>query len=139
MTPEIMADIHAAAFTQSRPWNAVEFANLMANRFNHTVGDKHSFALIQVIAGEAELITIATHPDYQRRGLARRVMTDWHTKARVLGVSRAFLDVASDNLPAISLYQAFGYTPCATRKGYYRRENCHNVDAIVMECRLSGK
>ncbi|MEX0305854.1 MAG: GNAT family N-acetyltransferase [Ruegeria sp.] len=139
MTPQDMADIHSAAFTQSRPWTAKEFADLLANRFTHIIGDKRSFALIQVIADEAELITIATHPNYQRQGLARHVMTEWHAKARQLGASRAFLDVASDNLPAIALYQACGYARCATRKAYYHRDIGPNVDAIVMECRLNDK
>ncbi|WP_052265432.1 GNAT family N-acetyltransferase [Ruegeria sp. ANG-R] len=134
-----MADTHAAAFTRSRPWSTEEFADLVANRFTYTLGDKRSFALIQVISDEAELLTIATHPDYQRQGLARRVMTGWHAKAQHLGASRAFLEVASDNRPAVALYQSCGYTPCGRRKAYYHREIGPNVDAIVMECHLSGK
>ncbi len=139
MTPQDMAETHAAAFTQSRPWSAEEFSNLIANRFTHVVGDKRSFALIQVIGEEAELLTIATRPDYQRRGLARRIMADWHAKARELGAIRAFLDVASDNHSAISLYQTSGYTPCGNRADYYHRKSGPNADAIVMERPLSEK
>ncbi len=139
MTPQDMAHIHAAAFTQARPWGAGEFAGLLANRFTHVIGDARSFALIQVIADEAELLTIATHPTCQRQGLARQVMADWHAEARHLGASRAFLEVAADNHPAITLYHACGYAPCGRRKAYYPRENGPGVDAIVMECRLNGK
>ena len=71
MTPQDLAHTHAAAFTQSRPWTADEFADLLANRFTHyVVGNAQSFALFQVIADEAELLTIATHPSHQRQGLA---------------------------------------------------------------------
>lgn len=139
MTPEDLAHTHAAAFTQSRPWSAAEFSDLLAGPFTHLAGDNRCFALFQVIADEAELLTIATHPACQRQGLARQIMTEWHEMARTLGAARAFLEVAADNDPALALYRATGYAPCATRRAYYRRENGPNVDAIVMECHLSGK
>ena len=37
MTPQEMAHIHAAAFTQSRPWSAKEIADLLACRFTHVI------------------------------------------------------------------------------------------------------
>lgn len=136
MTPQELAHTHAAAFTQSRLWTDREFAELLENRFTHVVGNAESFALFQVIADEAELLTIATHPNHQRQGLALKSMQEWHAKARYLGATRAFLDVAADNLPAIALYKRCGYTPCGLRKGYYLRENAEKIDAIVMECNL---
>lgn len=133
MTPQDLALIHAAAFTQSRPWTADEFADLLANRFTHSVGTSQSFALFQVTAGEAELLTIATHPLHQRQGLARQCMSIWQARAVELGAQRAFLDVAEDNSAAIALYEDCGYAPCALRKGYYARKNGINCNAIVME------
>ncbi|MFY2823628.1 GNAT family N-acetyltransferase [Ruegeria sp. MALMAid1280] len=137
MTPQDLAHIHAAAFTQSRPWTDQEFTDLLGNRFTHVIGNTESFALFQVIADEAELLTIATHPSRQRRGLALKSMHEWHATARKLGATRAFLDVAADNHPAIALYERCGYTPCGLRKGYYLRENDGKIDAIVMECDLT--
>ncbi|WP_170402636.1 GNAT family N-acetyltransferase [Ruegeria arenilitoris] len=136
MTPQDLAYTHAAAFTQSRPWTDQEFADLLDNRFTYVVGNAESFALFQVIADEAELLTIATHPSHQRQGLALKTMQEWHAKAQNLGATRAFLDVASNNYPAIALYERYGYTPCGLRKGYYLRENAEKVDAVVMECNL---
>ncbi|GAA6159384.1 MULTISPECIES: GNAT family N-acetyltransferase [Ruegeria] len=137
MTPQALAKTHSAAFTQSRPWSEAEFADLLQNRFTHVVGIATSFALFQVIADEAELLTIATHPDLQRQGLARIRMAEWHAKAQRLGATRAFLDVAQDNLPALSLYHSCGYRPCGLRKSYYVRENNQKIDALVMECDLT--
>lgn len=139
MTPENLAAIHAAAFTQSRPWGAGEFADLLTSRFTHLIGDARSFALFQVIADEAELLTIATHPKYQRQGLARQVMADWHSRAIQLGASRAFLEVAEDNDSAIALYKSCGYAPCGLRSAYYHRKTGPDVDAVVMECHLKKK
>lgn len=136
MTPQDLAKTHAAAFSQTRPWSADEFADILANRFVHVVGNNKSFAVIQAIADQAELLTIATHPTCQRQGLAKRCMSDWHSLARDLGATRAFLDVASDNHPALSLYRGCGYVTCGWRKGYYLRDNNLKVDAMQMECSL---
>ncbi|WP_170467078.1 GNAT family N-acetyltransferase [Ruegeria arenilitoris] len=136
MTPEELAKTHVAAFTQSRPWTADEFAGLLANRFTHVVGNAQSFALFQVIADEAELLTIATHPTLQRQGMALARMREWHAQAAELGATRAILDVAADNLPAIALYDLCGYRRCGLRKGYYPRENNQKIDAIVMNFSL---
>ncbi|MGI9369340.1 MAG: GNAT family N-acetyltransferase [Ruegeria sp.] len=133
MTPEEMATLHAAAFHQSRPWIAVEFKNILANPFSYIVGNKECFAVYQVVSDEAELLTIATHPDLQGRGLGKNLMTVWQTQAHRLGATRAFLEVASDNRAAIALYDCCGYAPCGLRRGYYRRKSGGNMDAIVME------
>ncbi len=133
MIPAEMAALHAAAFRQSRPWTVEEFADLLANRFTYAIGNTDCFAVFRVIADEAELLTIATHPSRQRAGLARHLMKDWQHTAIRAGASRAFLDVAADNHAAIALYKSCGYAPCGLRRGYYRRENEENVDAIVME------
>lgn len=128
-----MAVVHAAAFLQSRPWRADEFRDLLSNKFTHSIGNSQCFAVFQVIADEAELLTIATHPYHQRKGLARILMDTWQNEAARLGATRAFLDVAADNAPAIALYESCGYMRCGMRKGYYRRSTGTNVDAILME------
>lgn len=137
MTPQEMANTHAAAFTRSRPWTAEEFSELLSNRFTYAVGSAESFSVFQVIADEAELLTIVTHPSHQRQGLALHCMQDWMAKATQLGASRAFLDVAADNDPAIALYKRCGFVSCGRRKGYYLRENATKIDAIVMARNLT--
>ncbi|MEY8841737.1 GNAT family N-acetyltransferase, partial [Cribrihabitans sp. XS_ASV171] len=119
------------------PWTATEFAALLSQPYVRAFGDPCCFALVQILPPEAELLTIATLPTYQRQGRARTVMSAWQTAAREGGAERAFLDVAADNSPAIALYEACGYETCGRRKGYYRRENAESVDAIVMQRDLS--
>lgn len=135
-TPEEMAATHAAAFTQARPWSAAEFAALLADRFCHVVGDAQSFALFRVIADETELLTIATHPACQRQGLGRDRMSLWKHGAAALGARRAFLDVAADNAPALSLYTACGFDRCGLRRSYYQRPASPPADAVLMACEL---
>ncbi|MBE1283267.1 MAG: GNAT family N-acetyltransferase [Rhodobacteraceae bacterium] len=127
-----MASTHAAAFNQSRPWTSEEFALLIEDQFCFAVGDPRCFAVIRVVAGEAELLTIATHPDHQRHGLAREVMARWQAAAFRRGAEVAFLEVARDNGPARALYQSCGFVESGMRRAYYARKTGPRVDAIVM-------
>ena len=137
MSPEDMATLHAAGFTQSRPWSADEFVSLLSTPHCFAVGDTRCFALVRVIADEAELLTIATHPDYLRQGLALRCMANWQEQARLRGAAKAFLEVAEDNSAACALYVKCGFVHIATRPAYYNRSPLRSVDAIVMQLTFS--
>jgi ribosomal-protein-alanine N-acetyltransferase len=130
--PRDLAATHAAAFTQARPWSAAEFETLLASPFVFLCGDARAFALVRVVADEAELLTIATHPDHQRKGLARALMEAWQAEAARRGATRAFLDVAADNAPAEALYLACGYVRTGLRRAYYARPDGPAADAILM-------
>ena len=137
MTPLDMALTHAAAFTQGRPWSEAEFAALLDSPANFVTGDSRCFALVGVVADEAELLTIATHPQNQHQGLARDCMEKWQTEAMNRGATQAFLEVASDNTPAISLYKSTGFEQIGLRKGYYQRKTGEPADALVMRRSLT--
>jgi ribosomal protein S18 acetylase RimI-like enzyme len=53
--------------------------------------------------------SVATHPDYRRRGLARLLVTRAMEHARAHGAEVCILDVRADNLPAYKLYLSLGY------------------------------
>lgn len=97
-----------------------------------------SFVLFQRALDEAEMLTIATDPDYQRQGLAKSVLLAGFAHLRDRGVARCLLDVAADNGPAIKLYQKLGFTEDGRRKNYYKRANRNTVDAILMSSDLTG-
>ncbi|WP_233270541.1 GNAT family N-acetyltransferase [Chachezhania sediminis] len=132
MTPAAMARLHAAAFTRSRPWTEAEFADLLDGPGTFAAGDDRAFVLARVIAGEAELLTIATDPALQRQGLARTLMDEWQALAMARGATQAFLEVAADNDAARALYAACAYAEAGRRKGYYHRSDGSRVDALVM-------
>ncbi|MGH1355754.1 MAG: GNAT family N-acetyltransferase [Thalassovita sp.] len=132
MTPERLADLHARAFTRQRPWSADEFASLLTSPTVFLVHDDHAFALGRVIVDEAELLTLATAPNHQRKGLGRQMLTRFHDSARTLGATRAFLEAAADNTPALTLYQAENYVQDGRRPAYYRMSDGQTVDAVIM-------
>ncbi|TDK42431.1 GNAT family N-acetyltransferase [Antarcticimicrobium luteum] len=131
-----MAMTHAAAFRQSRPWRADEFAALLSLPGTFALGDSACFALVRVIADEAELLTIATHPDHRRQGRARTCMAAWMAEAARRGAAQAFLEVAHDNAAALALYEAMGFHRSGLRRGYYPRPGAVAADAVLMSCRL---
>lgn len=132
MTPEHLAALHARAFTRQRPWNAAEFASLLDAPSVFLVHSDHAFALGRVIVDEAELLTLATDPAHQRHGLGRAILAEFHAAAHARGAARAFLEVAADNTPAISLYSHAGYAQDGRRPGYYHMSDGQHVDAVIM-------
>ena len=132
MTPDQLAELHARAFDRQRPWNAAEIGSLLASSGVFLVHDDHSFALGRVILDEVELLTLATDPDHQRKGLGARALCRFHEKAQHFGATRSFLEVAADNTPAIALYHAAGYVQNGRRPGYYRMADGQMVDAVMM-------
>lgn len=132
MTPETLAAIHCAAFRDSRPWSAQEFASLLASDHCFLIHDDQSFALGRAIADEAELLTLATAPAARRQGRARARLAAFEDMARARGATSAFLEVAADNMAAQALYARAGYAETARRKGYYARPDGPAVDALIL-------
>ncbi len=133
-----LAATHQAAFVADRAWSADEFASLLGSAGVMALGEPSAFAVMRVVADEAELLTIATHPDVQRQGRAVQVLQQVIAEARAQGASRLFLEVAADNLPAVTLYQKAGFTQVGQRRGYYARPNQSSVDALVMQLKLAA-
>lgn len=131
MTPEEMAHIHAAAFTHERGWSATEFQQMLAQPYIQRLSTTGGFALTRTLAGESELLTLAVAPERQRRGIARTLLTQWLKNSSPLA-DTAFLDVAADNIVAISLYESLLFQRSSLRKAYYTRKSSPAVDAVLM-------
>ncbi len=132
-TAEVLARLHARAFAgQSRGWSAAEFAALLDSPHCCLCAGPRGFALSRVIAGEAELLTLATDPDHRRQGVAARLLHDVEAAGARRGAQRQFLEVAADNAVARALYAAAGYRQTGRRAGYYARSGSAPVDALVL-------
>lgn len=138
MTPEALAEMHARAFAgQGRGWSEMEFRDLLARPHIFVVGDGKGFAMGQAVAGEAELLTLATDPAARRAGRGRACLEAFEAEAQARGADRLFLEVAADNQAALALYRSEGFTELARRLRYYARPESGPVDALVLEKRLS--
>ena len=137
MTPDDLARIHSRAFFTTRSWSAPEFANLLASDSVILCGDLRSFALGRTTLDEAEVLTIATDPAFQRQGLARAALSAFEIRAATANARRILLEVAADNIPAKSLYENMNYQIVGHRKSYYTTPDARKVDALVMAKQLS--
>jgi len=135
-----LAELHASAFDE--PWSADEILRFAEDRggFALAVEDGKAlagFILCRLIAGEAEVLTLAVRPAARRRGVARALLE----AAIVLAAPTAesmFLEVAADNPGAVALYEGAGFETVGSRAGYYGRPSAGSVDALVMRRTLNS-
>ena len=88
-----------------------------------------AYVIGRLIAPEGEIYRVAVDPDYRRRGIAYRLLDYAVKTSRGKGLESLFLEVRSQNLPAIKLYTAYGFREIGLRRGYYKNPT---DDAIIM-------
>ena len=133
MTFEEMARLHWASFVNLRPWNAAEIAGMLSSPLCFVLNEPMGFLIGRVVAGEAEVLTVAVDPAVRRQGVGRLLMTRFLDAARTRKAEVAHLEVAADNLAALGLYHAFGFTQSGRRRGYYHLPDGTAVDAVTMQ------
>lgn len=139
MTPESLARLHALAFDDTpRPWSAAEFARLLIEPTTLLVALPDGFALGRAAAGEAELLTLAIHPDARRRGHGTALLEHFETAAAQARAEAVLIEVAVTNAAARALYARAGYAQVGRRPGYYVRRSAPPVDALVLRKAVSG-
>ena len=77
----------------------------------------------------ARLYSLAVAPDFQRRGLARRLLKEAEKKAARRGCQTMRLEVRADDDAAIRLYETAGYRLFGRQPHYY----AGHVDALRFE------
>ena len=85
--------------------------------------------VVWLIVEEAHVATIATHPDFRRKGIAKRLLSYALQKLMEQGARSSFLEVRASNLAAQELYRKFGYEETGRRRRYYKD---NDEDAILM-------
>lgn len=134
MTPEALARLHAQCFSEAPPpWSAASFRTLLADPYVVLVTGVSGFALARAVAGEAELLTLAVHPDARRLGHAGNFLQRLVSRLAEHSATTLFCEVAESNTAARALYAACGFTDAGRRKGYYRIASGQHIDAIILQ------
>lgn len=81
--------------------------------------DPGGFALLRIVADEAELLTVAVAPARRRGGIAGALLTEGLREAAARGAARVFLEVGTRNAAARALYDKHGFVKLSERRGYY--------------------
>lgn len=80
-----------------------------------------SHLLARLIPGApADIITLFTPETHRRKGHARALLNQLVELALETGCPAITLEVRASNTPAITLYEALGFSQTATRKTYYQ-------------------
>jgi ribosomal-protein-alanine N-acetyltransferase len=72
-----------------------------------------------LLADEANIMTIAIHPMWQKRGLAARLLSYLIQQAMAQQAEGVTLEVRPSNQAALALYQKFGLVEVGRRLRYY--------------------
>ena len=128
MAAEVEKACLSTAWSESQIANLSESASYFCALENGLVC---GIASMYAVAGEAEIMNLAVLPTHRRRGIANRLLTLLIDTAADKECEFITLEVATDNLAAISLYESFGFKTVGRRNGFY-----NGKDALIMEKKL---
>lgn len=121
----------------ARPWTAQHFLAEISSEHSIAVVAEQGQRLIgylclSVLLDEAEILDVAVEPGLQRSGTGTALLTWACAEALRLGATLLRLEVRATSLPAIALYERFGFVRSGLRKAYYEQ----GIDALLMEKNL---
>ena len=76
--------------------------------------------LSQMTNDEADLLYMAIHPEFQRRGIGKSLFSEFINMSRKNNIKKIFLEVSAKNIPAIKFYDYFNFKTTSVRKKYYQ-------------------
>ena len=118
----------------SDPWSENSIASELDNRLSHWLvaleGDKVvGYVGSQTVIDASDMMNIAVHPDFRRRGIAEALIIALEEQLRHRGSKMLLLEVRASNAPAIALYEKLGFSQVGLRKNYYRNPK---EDAMIL-------
>lgn len=81
------------------------------------------------VLDECNIGNIVTRKDHRGEGFASRLWAELLKLLKNKGMTKVFLEVESDNAPAIALYEESGFVRYGQRRGYYGQGR----DAVLMQ------
>ena len=136
----MMTDAHVGQVAQlekicfSAPWSENSVASELKNPLSLWLvaldgATVAGYIGSQSVEGEADMMNVAVHPDYRRKGIARELVTGLVAALADKGVHSLALEVRASNAPAIALYQQLGFVQVGRRPNYYRNPK---EDALIL-------
>lgn len=130
---QALAALHRICF--ELPWQEQSFKELL--QLPSTIGwvCPDGFLLCSHTFDEMEILTICSHPDKRRQGVAKALLNNMMSYADFHNVQKIFLEVSDENEAAKSLYKSFGFEANGRRKNYYKTKH-GQIDALCLIKRL---
>ena len=126
--------------TEAAQWPAESYATLAASPSGLLLVCEASAQVIGFLAArqtadEAEILNIAIHKDFRRRGAASALLVAALDKFQRSNVASVFLELRASNRAANALYERHGFVSAGSRKAYYRDPP---EDAVCMRKKFIG-
>jgi len=120
------------------PWSVELFAHKIEdpNTIFYIAEDREGikgYAILQLIAPEAEVINIAVTPSARQQGIGQALLEALLHEAKIQQIETIHLEVRESNQAAKALYNALGFQEIGLRKHYYNNPREH---AILMSCQI---
>lgn len=87
-----------------------------------------AFAGIWKVLDEVHITNIAARKDFRNQGIGSKIFENLLELAYSKDVNSITLEVSENNIPAIKIYEKFGFEKVGFRKNYYGNNN----SAIIM-------
>ena len=118
----------------SDPWSENSVASELNNPLSFWLvaleGDRVvGYVGSQTVVGETDMMNVAVHPDFRRRGVAEALILALVEELKVMDSHCLTLEVRASNAPAIALYEKMGFSQIGLRKNYYRNPR---EDALIL-------
>jgi len=119
------------------PWTRRNFEDSLDSGYTglcvrDTAGHLLAYSVLMPVIDEVHLLNLCVAPEQQRQGLGTLMLAESVAAARVSKFASLLLEVRPSNLPALSLYERFGFQLIGRRKNYYPAANGTREDALVM-------
>ncbi len=116
------------------PWTPSMIEGDMMHEFSDFLllkvdGKNVGYMNMWIIDNSIELNRICIDPDYRKKGYADDLMNYLIDVMVEKNLDRIILEVAADNIPALKLYDKYGFQDLHVREKYYD----NGADAIIKE------
>ena len=116
------------------PWSEKSVASELDNKWALwlvAVEDDQVIGYIgsQTSIDETDVMNVAVHPDFRRRGIAESLIIRLVEELKNRGSHALMLEVRASNAPAIALYEKSDFLQVGCRKNYYRNPK---EDALIL-------
>ena len=127
-----IADLEKLCFND--PWSYNSIASELDNRLSlwlvaEEEGRVLGYVGSQTVLGETDMMNIAIHPDFRKRGIGTALISCLIDTLSNQGSHSLMLEVRASNNPAISVYTKLGFFEVGRRKNYYRNPK---EDALIL-------
>ena len=122
------------------PWTEEEFLQclhqpnclgMVAEHEGHVVG----FVVYETPKNRLLITNIATSPDFQRHGIARKIIQKLIVKMVYQKRQKIAIEIRETNLPALVCFRALGFRAATVHKNFYENQS---EDAYVLQYRLGN-